>query len=59
MIDLLLILWFILSALSLFYITYDLIMNKETLAGIGWWLATLYLGPIGLLGYLFSQSRHS
>ncbi len=56
MIDGILIFWFVLTALSLIYITYDLIKvtPEATVMKAGWWLVTLYAGPIGLFFYLIS-----
>ncbi|MFZ0564739.1 MAG: DUF4396 domain-containing protein [Chlamydiales bacterium] len=49
-------LWFVLTALSLIYITYDLIYitPEASVMKLGWWLVTLYTGPIGLFFYLLS-----
>lgn len=49
-------LWFVLTALSLVYITYDLIYvtPEAAVMKLGWWLVTLYTGPIGLFFYLLS-----
>jgi hypothetical protein len=51
-----LILWFVLTGLSLLYITYDLVMvtPEATVMKWGWWLVTLYAGPVGLFWYLLS-----
>lgn len=56
MIDGILIFWFVLIGLSLAYITYDLIAvtPEATVMKAGWWLVTLYSGPIGLFFYLLS-----
>lgn len=56
MIEGILIFWFVLTALSLIYITYDLIWitPEAPVMKIGWWLVTLYAGPIGLFFYLLS-----
>ena len=55
-IDGILIFWFILTALSLAYITYDLIKvtPEAPVMKVGWWLVTLYAGPVGLFFYLLS-----
>lgn len=49
-------LWFVLTGLSLIYITYDLIYitPEAPVMKLGWWLVTLYTGPIGLFFYLLS-----
>lgn len=56
MIDGILIFWFVLTGLSLIYITYDLIYvtPEASVMKVGWWLVTLYSGPIGLFFYLLS-----
>ncbi len=56
MIDGILIFWFVLTGLSLIYITYDLIAvtPEAPVMKAGWWLVTLYAGPIGLFFYLLS-----
>lgn len=56
MIDGILIFWFILTGLSLIYITYDLIFitPEATVMKWGWWLVTLYAGPVGLFFYLLA-----
>ncbi len=54
--DILLILWFSLTALSVIYVAYDLVMNTPEIKVMkwGWILVTIYLGPIALLVYWFS-----
>lgn len=56
MINGMLILWFALTILSILYITYDLIFvtPEAPVMKLGWWLVTLYAGPIGLFFYLLS-----
>lgn len=56
MIEGILIFWFILTGLSLIYITYDLafITPEAPVMKVGWWLVTLYAGPVGLFFYLLS-----
>src|ERR1700722_3942789 len=56
MLDGILICWFVLTALSLIYVTYDLIRvtPEATVMKWGWWLVILYSGPIGLFYYLLS-----
>lgn len=56
MINGMLYLWFVLTALSLLYITYDLIFitPEAGVMKIGFWLVTLYAGPIGLFFYLIA-----
>ncbi|NGX54437.1 MAG: hypothetical protein KR126chlam2_00047 [Chlamydiae bacterium] len=56
MLEGILILWFILTGLSLIYITYDLIWvtPEAPVMKAGWWLVTLYTGPIGLFLYLLT-----
>lgn len=56
MIDGILIFWFVLTGLSMIYITYDLIAitPEASVMKVGWWLVTLYTGPIGLFFYLIS-----
>lgn len=51
-----LIFWFVLTGLSLLYLTYDLVYvtPEATVMKWGWWLVTLYAGPIGLFFYLVS-----
>lgn len=49
-------LWFVLTALSLIYITFDLLYTtpESGVMKLGFWLVTLYAGPIGLFFYLIS-----
>lgn len=56
MLDGMLTLWFVLTGLSIVYITYDLIFvtPEAGVMKVGWWLVTLYTGPIGLFFYLLS-----
>jgi len=51
-----LILWFILTGLSLLYIAYDLIFvtPEASVMKVGWFLLTVYTGVIGLVFYLLS-----
>ncbi|NGX61941.1 MAG: hypothetical protein K940chlam9_01432 [Chlamydiae bacterium] len=53
-------LWFVLTGLSLIYITYDLIFvtPEAGVMKVGWWLVTLYAGPVGLFFYLISCKEH-
>src|SRR5437867_1855235 len=55
-IDLLLLVWFTLTALSVSYVAYDAITNNPELTVMkwGWVLVTLYLGLIGLFLYILS-----
>jgi hypothetical protein len=48
--------WFITTALSVTYVTYDLLTNTPTVKVMkwGWFLATLYMGPFALLIYWIS-----
>ena len=56
MIDGMLYLWFALTLISLIYMTYDLIWvtPEAGVMKLGWWLVTLYSGPVGLVFYLLS-----
>lgn len=56
MLDGAIILWFILTGLSLIYISYDLVYVTPEAAVMkwGWWLVVLYTGPVGLFFYLLS-----
>ncbi len=56
MLEGMLILWFVLTGLSLIYLTYDLvyITPEAPVMKAGWWLVTLYTGPIGLFLYLLT-----
>jgi hypothetical protein len=49
-------LWFILTALSALYVAYDLLTNTPAMGVMkpGWVLVVLYTGPIGLFVYLLS-----
>lgn len=51
-----LLLWFILTALSLIFVIYDLITTtpEAGVMKVAWVLVTLYTGPIGLFCYLLS-----
>ncbi|MCC5832205.1 MAG: DUF4396 domain-containing protein [Chlamydiales bacterium] len=55
-IDGILIFWFVLTGLSLIYMTYDLLVitPEAKVMKVGWWLVTLYTGPVGLFFYLIS-----
>lgn len=54
--DAILIFWFILTGLSLIYVTYDLLTSSPEAPVMkwGWWLVILYSGPLGLFYYLLS-----
>ncbi len=49
-------LWFILTALSALYVAYDLLTNTPAMGVMksGWVLVVLYTGPVGLFIYLLS-----
>jgi hypothetical protein len=49
-------LWFILTALSVSFVVYDLIVNTPAMGvmKIGWILVILYTGPVGLFIYFLS-----
>lgn len=55
-IDLLLLVWFALTAASVAYVTWDAWRNNPELTVMkwGWVLVTLYLGPVGLFLYVLS-----
>lgn len=54
-IDVILLVWFTLTAFSVIYVAYDAITNPEMkVMKWGWMLVTLYLGPIGLFLYIMS-----
>ncbi len=55
-IDVLLIGWFILTALSLMYVAWDAFTNNPemTVMKWGWVLVTLYMGPVALILYILS-----
>ena len=55
-IDLILLGWFVLTALSVAYVAWDAYRNNPELKVMkwGWVLVTLYLGPIGLFLYVLS-----
>ena len=55
-IDVLLIVWFTLTALSVFYVAWDSIVNNPELRVMkwGWVLVTLYMGPVALVLYILS-----
>ena len=55
-IDLILLVWFALTALSVVYVAYDAITNNPEMKVmlLGWILVTLYLGPVGLFLYVMS-----
>ena len=48
--------WFILTALSVAYVAWDLFTRTPEMKVMKWcWvLVTLYIGPVGLLNYWFS-----
>lgn len=52
----LIVVWFVLTGLSVAYIAYDLIVRTPEMKVMkwGWLLVTLYLGPVALLVYWFS-----
>jgi hypothetical protein len=54
--DLLLLVWFVLTALSVAYVAYDAFTNNPELTVMkwGWVLVTLYLGIVGLFLYILS-----
>ncbi|MCB1181771.1 MAG: DUF4396 domain-containing protein [Chlamydiia bacterium] len=56
MLDGIILLWYVLTLLSLIYITFDLIYTtpEASVMKVGWWLVTLYAGPIALFFYLLS-----
>ncbi len=60
MLDGMLILWFILTGLSLVFIIYDLIVvtPEAGIMKVAWVLVALYTGPIGLFFYLISCREH-
>lgn len=53
-IDVILLVWFTLTALSVLYVAYDAIANNPEMKvmRLGWILVTLYLGPIGFFLYV-------
>lgn len=55
-IDVILLGWFALTALSVIYVSYDAFTNNPELKvmRLGWILVTLYLGPIGFFLYVLS-----
>ena len=55
-IDVILLLWFALTALSVAYVAWDVFTNSPemTVMKWGWILVTLYLGPVGLFLYIMS-----
>lgn len=55
-IDVILLVWFTLTALSVIYVAYDSITNNPEMKVMkwGWVLVTLYLGPIALFLYILS-----
>jgi len=56
MLDGILLLWVILTILSVVYVAYDLIVNtpEPVVMKIGWVLVVLYTGPLGLFFFLLS-----
>ncbi len=48
--------WFITTAISVAYVTYDLVTNTPEMKVMkwGWFLVTLYMGPVSLLLYWIS-----
>lgn len=55
-IDVILLVWFTLSAFSVIYVAYDAITNNPEMKVMkwGWILVTLYLGPLALFLYIMS-----
>ncbi|HKR58436.1 MAG TPA: DUF4396 domain-containing protein [Pyrinomonadaceae bacterium] len=55
-IDVVLLVWFTLTAFSVIYVAYDAITNNPEMKVMkwGWVLVTLYLGPVGLFFYILS-----
>ncbi len=55
-IDVILLVWFTLTAFSVIYVAYDAITNNPEMKVMkwGWILVTLYLGPIALFLYILS-----
>ncbi len=55
-IDIILWVWFALTAISVIYVAYDLIARTPEMKVMkwGWILVTLYTGPVGFLVYWFS-----
>lgn len=55
-IDVILLVWFTLTAFSVFYVAYDAFTNNPEMKvmRLGWVLVTLYLGPISLFLYVMS-----
>lgn len=54
--DVILLVWFMLTALSVIYVVWDAFTNNPemTVMKWGWVLMTLYLGPISLFPYIMS-----
>jgi len=55
-IDVILLVWFTLTAFSVIYVAYDAITNNPEMKVMkwGWVLVTLYLGPLALFLYIMS-----
>ena len=55
-IDVILLFWFALTALSVVYVAWDVFTNSPemTVMKWGWILVTLYLGPLGVFLYIMS-----
>ena len=55
-IDVVLLVWFTLTAFSVIYVAYDAITNNPEMKVMkwGWVLVTLYLGPTGMFLYIMS-----
>ncbi len=55
-----LLIWFILTGLSLLFLIYDLQTNTpaQWVMKLAWILIVLYTGPIGLFIYLLSCRQH-
>jgi hypothetical protein len=56
LIDIVLIGWFVITAMSVAYVSWDAYRNNPELTVMkwGWILVTLYLGPIALFLYILS-----
>lgn len=55
-VDVILVAWFSLTALSVIYVVWDAFTNNPELTVMkwGWVLVTLYMGPISLIFYILS-----
>ncbi|HXF61051.1 MAG TPA: DUF4396 domain-containing protein [Caldilineaceae bacterium] len=60
-IDLILLVWFVLTALAVAYVAWDAFTNNPemTVMKWGWVLVTLYLGPVGYFLYVLSCQEPS